>query len=405
MNQKKVVLYAGFLFSLVIALTSSIPIVFPALLTLSEGIVPQIPQAGPDRFEIGVWSVPLIITNIVVLGLAFLHFKGRIPRMTSFFARLFSFEISKKAALAVLIIILGTYIISSAGELSEEEKWEDYENLKRTLDVWTPESVSYGYEPHVTYALTVASMRAFGNYAVLPFMASILLVILTYLFTVQLTQKRFAGVVSSVILLQSNVFLSYDTSATYTNFWALLYVASLYLAKRKWFLSPAAFVLSIPAKALTAMFAPMSVYYYLQADIARSSKVIIAGVVTAVVIAGAFLVSAGLPAGGTEGEVFDASEFWMGFSSFANQLRWDGIVLLFLIPLVVGLFISSMHGVRHANTIMVIIAGMLFVAPLLTGFSTQTNQPYRFVPLVVFFAIGVGVLLSRVPTPGEQRSR
>jgi len=34
-------------------------------------------------------------------------------------------------------------------------------------------------------------------------------------------------------------------------------------------------------------------------------------------------------------------------------------------------------------------------APILTGFTDQTNQPYRFVPLVVFFAVGVGVLLSK----------
>jgi hypothetical protein len=32
---------------------------------------------------------------------------------------------------------------------------------------------------------------------------------------------------------------------------------------------------------------------------------------------------------------------------------------------------------------------------MLTGFTNQTNQPYRFMPLVVFFAIGVGVLLSK----------
>jgi len=38
---------------------------------------------------------------------------------------------------------------------------------------------------------------------------------------------------------------------------------------------------------------------------------------------------------------------------------------------------------------------MLLIAPLLTGFTDQTSQPYRFVPFVVFFAIGVGVLLSK----------
>jgi len=44
---------------------------------------------------------------------------------------------------------------------------------------------------------------------------------------------------------------------------------------------------------------------------------------------------------------------------------------------------------------MVLISGILLIAPILTGFTNQTNQPYRFVPLVVFFAIGVGVLLSK----------
>jgi len=45
--------------------------------------------------------------------------------------------------------------------------------------------------------------------------------------------------------------------------------------------------------------------------------------------------------------------------------------------------------------VLVLIAGMLFSAPLVTGFTDITNQPYRFIPLVVFFAMGVGMLLSK----------
>jgi len=92
---------------------------------------------------------------------------------------------------------------------------------------------------------------------------------------------------------------------------------------------------------------------------------------------------------------YDAKEFQMGFTSFAYQLRSDGIVMLFMIPLMVGLFIVSKNGIKHGESMMIFIAGMLLIAPIITGFTTQTNQPYRFVPLVVFFAIGVGVLLSR----------
>lgn len=100
-------------------------------------------------------------------------------------------------------------------------------------------------------------------------------------------------------------------------------------------------------------------------------------------------------ASGVNVEEFSSKEFQQGLTSFAYQLRGDGLVILFMIPLVVGLFIVSTKGIKHGESIMVFISGMLLIAPIVTGFTIQTNQPYRFVPLVVFFAIGVGVLLSK----------
>jgi hypothetical protein len=50
---------------------------------------------------------------------------------------------------------------------------------------------------------------------------------------------------------------------------------------------------------------------------------------------------------------------------------------------------------RYANSIMIMIAGMLVMVPLISGLTEITNQPYRFVPLIFFFAIGVGTLLSK----------
>ncbi len=70
-------------------------------------------------------------------------------------------------------------------------------------------------------------------------------------------------------------------------------------------------------------------------------------------------------------------------------------MLLFILPLIVGLYIASRHGFKHAESMMVLLGGILLTAPLLTGYTDQTNQPYRFVPFVVFFAISVGVLLSK----------
>jgi len=107
--------------------------------------------------------------------------------------------------------------------------------------------------------------------------------------------------------------------------------------------------------------------------------------------------TAGTDIGGIAGEQeeFDWDEFALGFTSFSFQLRFDGLVLIFILPLIVGLFIASRNRINHADSMMVFIGGILFIAPLVTGFTELTNQPYRFIPLVVFFAIGVGVLLSK----------
>ena len=116
-----------------------------------------------------------------------------------------------------------------------------------------------------------------------------------------------------------------------------------------------------------------------------------------IILAGVVIAMTGSNIGGIAGEQeeFDWDEFSLGFTSFSFQLRFDGLVLVFILPLIVGLFIAARHGIEHADSILVLIGGMLFIAPIVTGFTELTNQPYRFVPLVVFFAIGVGVLLSK----------
>jgi len=237
-------------------------------------------------------------------------------------------------------------------------------------------------------------MILFGNYAVIPFLASIALVIMVYFFTKQITNKRFAGLVAAIILLQSNVFLTFDTSVAYTNFWILFYLLSLYFMYNAWPLSPISYIASIPAKALTVTFLPMSIYFLLRCSISRKKKMIIAGIIIAIVIAGAAASSGANLTGGTQQEAWISDEFWIGFTSFATQLRFDGLVILFLIPLTIGLLFTSTKN-KHAESMMVMIGGMLLIAPFLTGFSDQTNQPYRFVPFVTFFAVGVGILLSK----------
>ncbi len=389
-----------FFFTISVVILSLIPVVFPSAIVANFTQVNDLEQLGisgleMDPFQAGPLSGALFVTSGIVFGLTILYFKNKLPKSISkAFQFIFNFEVSKKVAIISMVVILAIYVAASANELAEEEKYEDYIGVKQRLEKWSPDQITRSFEPHVRYFFISSSMLLFGNYAVIPFLASIALVIMVYFFTKQITNKRFAGLVAAIILLQSNVFLTFDTSVAYTNFWILFYLLSLYFMYKAWPLSPISYIASIPAKALTVTFLPMSIYFLLRCSISRKKKIIISGAIIGIVIIGAMASSGTNLTGGAQQESFISDEFWIGFASFATQLRFDGLVILFLIPLVVGLLLTSTKN-KHAESMMVMMGGMLLIAPFLTGFSDQTNQPYRFVPLVTFFAVGVGILLSK----------
>jgi len=402
-RRKGLLSWAAFLFSISIVIISLVSVVFPALIASSDSTISELHELGielaeVDPFSIGFWALALVAANIVVFGITILYFKNKLPSYISKSIEfIFNFEVSKKIAFLIIILLLAIYVASSAGDLFIEEEWEDYPGVKQRIESWSPEQITSKFEPHVRYFLLWSSFVLFGNYTIIPFIASISLLLLTYFFTAKISKKRFAGIIAFLILIQSNIFLTYDSTVSYTNYWILFYLLSLYLVYKIWPLSPVAYLLSIPSKALTVLFLPMSLFFIYRSEISRKRKIILASTTSAIILAGTLVTLSGFSTSVATGsqEEFDSDEFWLGFSSFSYQLRFDGVVILFILPLIVGLFVASRNGIKIADSIMVLIGGILLTAPLLTGFTEQTNQPYRFVPLVVFFAIGVGVLLSK----------
>ena len=389
-----------FVFTISVVSINLVSVIFPALISSSAGYSQILQELGLNQkinpFEPGPMTVHLFASCIIVFGLTLMYFKNKMPDFLSkIFVKLFKFEISRRIAIISIIIILGIYVIATAGELESEETWLDYPGVKNRLENWSIDQATNLSEPHVRYFFLNTSMTLFGNYAVIPFIASIALLLTTYFVTKEIAKKRFAGIVAMIVLIQSNIFLLYDTSVTYDNFWILFYLVSLYTVIKAWPISPLSYLISIPSKALTAVFLPMSLFFVYRAEIERKEKLILLGTYVIIGIIGIILISSfNATLSGTE---FIESElsFWQGFSSMAFQLRFDGLVVLFLLPLVIGLFVASKHGYKYADSILVLIGVFLLTTPFLTGFTNMTNQPYRFVPLIVFFAMGVGVLLSK----------
>ena len=242
--------------------------------------------------------------------------------------------------------------------------------------------------------MKLISEKVFGDFRVIAFFASVALLITTYFITKEITKKRIPGILAMLLVLQSNTFLSYDTSATYSNFWILFYVLSLYLVLKKWQLSQFSFVLAIFSKLLSTVFLPLSIFFVLNNTEGKKRMYIL--IFYTILIVSALLILINSDLFSQINSMYLPENFMKGFTQFAYQLRFDPIILIFLLPLTVALFLKSLKGFTQANSIQILISGFLLIPPLLITFSAQTNEPYRLIPLIVFFAIGGSTLLTKI---------
>ena len=402
-SKSRLLSYGVFGFSISIVLLCCVSIIFPALISSTNSEFSELPFYTPqvDPFEIGVLAIPFLIINGIVLLIGILYYKNKFS-----LNKIFNFDVSKKIAVISIIIILSAYIISTIPEFEKEEEFQDrikidnrlsesLENGKFTIQNALEGNTNYSaIEPHVKYSLLIISEKIFGDYRVIAFFASIGLLITTYFITTEITKKRIPGILAMLLVLQSNIFLTYDTSYVYSNFWILFYALSLYLILKKWQFSHISFVLSIFSKLFSTVFLPLTIFFVLNNTKGKKRMYILIFYAILVIVTLFFVSNSNIL---TEDEITYLPEnFVKGFAQFSYQLRFDSIILIFLLPLTSMLFLKSLKGFHQANSILVLISGFLLIPPLLITFSEQTNQPYRLIPLVVFFAIGASTLLGKI---------
>jgi len=385
-----------FLFTLSVVLITLVSVIFPALIMGSGEFKYKV-----DIFEFGILAFPLLLTNAIIFCLFFLYSKRFLPiTIPTAIRRVFSFEVSAQVATLAVILLLGFYISFNINELLVKDPWEDYERtVLPALENWEVGNITKNItEPNLVYLFGIISLKIFGTYHAIAFIASIAVVVLTYFITKEISGKRFSGLVAIAILLQSNNFLTYDTTLTYSNFWVLFYLLSLYLIYKKWQLSPISFLFSIPSKAITIMYLPMNLFFAYRVNIPRRKKILIFSSYIAIIVIGTiiFVVSG---TGLSRIQVFDSHSFLSGLTAFSAEFRFDFLIVLFILPLIVGLFFASRRGILEADAIMTLLGWILLLSAILPAFTEYDNNPYRYITFVVFFAVGTGLLFSKVKQP------
>ena len=396
----RIITYTVFLFTIVIIGISIISISFPAVIITSTYDFPL----EVDPLESSPWLNPIIISSIIIFAVGFLDLKKKLPSVfQNSIEFILNFEISKKIAIIIGSIILSIYIGLSIPELliDERDQWADFGILQSALEIWpSTDSMSvYISEQNTRYVrmlLLDFSENFFQNIKILPFVASIFTVIFTALITIQISKKRLAGVIAMIVLLQSITFTDFDTIAVYENFWVLFYLISIYSINKKWWHgSSITFLLSIFSKAFTATYFWMSLFFIFRSEIPKKSKFILFVSYSVTIGIMYWIFESGRSIIYDDIIRYDLDAFYNGFTGWGNSMQLDPFMVLCIIPLVVGLFIKSLKGLKQADSILLLLAGSILAGPLISLITDfYFILPYRFIPFVAFVAIGVGVIFS-----------
>ena len=386
------------IFSLFVTGIVLLSLIFPALIISNLGIHSN----TLNSLEIGESTPIIVLGNLVIFSLSIIYYKNRFPKsIQSSISNLLQKNLSKRLTIIIIIIILIPYVVFTTPEifLNEAEQAPDYGIFLAAKEIFpfgktTFTEAAEQNDRYVRMILLIASLEIFQNVKLLPFLGSIALLLVTYIFTNEITKNRKAGIISLLFLIQSYTFLKYDSFAMYENFWVLFYVLSLYLIYKKFYTSCVSYALSIFTKAFTAIFLPLSVVFVLYSNLKRKTKFLILttyGIMFVVVIG---IWSA-------DASVYDSilridiTQFLIALTKASYQLRFDNLFLIGLLPLTIGLIIKAKHGINIAVPILFLITGSLFAGAVVEMLSDHfVTLPYRFVPTIVFFAVGVGILFS-----------
>jgi len=155
------------------------------------------------------------------------------------------------------------------------------------------------------------------------------------------------------------------------------------------------YLLSVFSKAFATPFLILNFYYLMRSDNNRSTKIrtsISYGVIILIML-GLFSI------GNTIYDdiiYVDFNRFMNSLSDFSSQMRFDSFLLIMILPTTIGLFFAARNGVKHAESMLFFIPCLLLAGPLVALATDYfVILPYRFIPLIVFFSISVGLVIFR----------
>ena len=388
-----------FFFALVMVGISLLSVVFPALILTEFG---NIVTDLYDKFEFGNNALLLILSNVIILSLGFLYKKNKFVNFSSVINKIRDFDISKKQSLIVGVLILVLYTVISSPELSIDEvtQWDDFYILTSALETFPETNSGEQIQDEqnsrfVRMILLGFSQNYLDNIKIIPFISSIVLVALVGLISFEISQRKIAGIIAMLVLVQSYTFLEYDTIAVYESLWVTFFLFSIYTIHKKWHLSGIFYLLSVFSKAFSTPFLILNVFYVIRSELDSKIKlrIMISYAIAILIMLGLFTLGNTIYDDIVD---IDFNRFMNSLSDFSSQMRFDIFMLMMILPVTIALFYVARNGIVHAESLLFFVLILLLSGPLVALFTDfYVILPYRFIPLIAFFSISIGVVIFR----------
>lgn len=222
-----------------------------------------------------------------------------------------------------------------------------------------------------------------GNYHTFPIISSIALLVTTYFFALKITNNRLASITSVIVVEFSKTFMWYSDDLAYPNFFMVLLMLSIYPFTRSW-LKPLAFIASFIFKAEALAFLPL---VFIRE---KNIKIKLAYIGIAVLVG---LVVIGFNWIRFDGTINIANAMYPQIGLYLlDQDMW---LLSLLFPVTILLFYLRKLKVEWSSYILGSMGYCLLFQYILPIFTSYNAFGYRMLPFVVFFALGVSLIISK----------
>lgn len=292
-------------------------------------------------------------------------------------------------------MILASYSISIIKELDDIEQYPDYYaniiSLKMKCDYSVNHTTDALQRGFLKYWMNCFSYQYVGNDRVIPVIASIIIVYLTYIIANLITKDRIIGLISMGATSINPLLTKFDSSPTYDQVWVAFFMLSIVLLYKKPIIGILAYPVSIMFKILAAGYIPGLLFHVYADKTMKNRKKILIGL-------------GGLSMVGILGVVY----FGVGdVIEFHPERILDGFLRIFeniwpVFPAIIGAividrFFMPKNKPEGKRIVLIWLAWILITTPLIYILTPNQMQfGYRFVPFVVFLSVYIGIVMTQL---------